>query len=67
MVAALPLLLGLRRLRSLTLLHSAGLATLPQLHPLLQLTPRLHHLSLVDCPISGLVLLRPYVAFRYTS
>lgn len=60
---ALPLLLALRRLRRLSLINNSGLNTLPQLHPLLQLR-RLSHLTLQDCPICSLALLRPYVAFR---
>lgn len=60
---AMPSLLALRRLRSLILAHIKGLSTLPQLHPLLQLR-KLCHLSLQDCPISKLVLLRPYLTFR---
>lgn len=63
MLGALPSLLALRRLRHLSLINTRGLATLPQLHPLLQLR-RLSALSLRDCPVCSLVLLRPYVAFR---
>jgi len=60
---AFSLLMGLKRLRSLSLVNNKGLATLPQLHPLLQLR-KLSHLMLKDSPICSLVLLQPYVAFR---
>jgi hypothetical protein len=60
---ALPLLLALRRLKSLSLVSNTGLSTLPQLHPLLQLR-KLCHLTIKDCSICNLVLLRPYMAFR---
>lgn len=63
---ALPSLLGLRRLRALSLVGVPGLSTLPQLHPLLQLR-RLAHLSLQECEVCSLVLLRPYVVFRSAS
>lgn len=60
----MPLLCGLPRLSSLALQHLAGLASLPQLHPLLRL-PGLRHLAVGGCPLAGLVLLRPYAAFRW--
>lgn len=60
---AFTMLMGLKRLRSLSLVNNKGLATLPQLHPLLQLR-KLSHLMLKDSPICSLVLLQPYVAFR---
>lgn len=62
-LAALPLLCRLSRLTSLCLSGLSGLAVLPQLHPLLQL-PGLRHLAVEGCPLAGLGLLRPYVAFR---
>jgi hypothetical protein len=62
-LAALPSLLALRRLKALSLVSNTGLSTLPQLHPMLQLR-KLCHLTIQDCPICNLVLLRPYMAFR---
>jgi hypothetical protein len=59
----MPLLAGLPRLCSLALSGLSGLASLPQLHPLLTL-PGLRHLAVEGCPLARLVLLRPYVAFR---
>jgi hypothetical protein len=59
----MPLLCGLPRLTSLALSQLSGLASLPQLHPLL-LLPGLRHLAVQGCPLAGLVLLRPYVCFR---
>jgi hypothetical protein len=77
-LGALPALQRHQRLRALTLDSVEGLSLLPQLHALLPLLPasgagaggggsgaRLRHLSIAgSCPICGLVLLRPYVAFR---
>lgn len=64
MVAAIPLLQALRRLRRLALSSIGGLCRLPQLHPLL-LLKRLQHLAVEGrCPVGSLVLLRPYVTFR---
>ncbi|KAF8071385.1 scrib [Scenedesmus sp. PABB004] len=62
---ALPVLRGLS-LTSLTLAGQAGLDSLPQLHAFLQL-PRLRHLAVECSEVCGLTLLRPYVAFRFTS
>jgi hypothetical protein len=62
--ACMPLLAGLARLSSLSLAHCSGLASLPQLHPLL-LLPGLRQLSVEGCPLAGLTLLRHYVAFRW--
>jgi hypothetical protein len=61
-LAALPALEALPRLRGLALHHNR-IATLPALDPLLRLR-RLRALEVTGSPVNACVLLRPYVAYR---
>lgn len=62
-MANLAALVALPALTELQL-HHTGVATLHQLHPLLQL-PQLKSLTLASSPINDLVLLRPFVLHTF--